>query len=112
MCIRDSFIGSVFEGLEDEEPVDLDATCNILSIAFEYGCVLAHVDRGAAQIVRNNFNRGHPATPDIEISPLADRGQAPPNQEMEQGRSRPIQEFAQELYSAYEAGIGFKQSLS
>lgn len=105
------FIGSVFEGLEDEEPIDLDATCNILSIAFEYGCVLAHVERGAAQVVRNSFNRRETVTSNIETSLIAVSGQTPPSQEVEQSRLRPIQEFAQELFSAYEAGIGFAQPL-
>lgn len=56
------FLSSIFEVLEEGEPVDLEITCNILSIAFEYGCILSIVERRAGLIVRNQFDRS--ALPD------------------------------------------------
>ena len=55
---------------------------HVLSIAFEYGCILATVERRAALVVRNGFNRHAADGPTI-------------------------QETARRILAAYEADYGF-----
>ncbi len=103
------FMGSLFEALEENEPVEADAACNILSIAFEYGCVLAHVERRGAQLVRNSFNRRRALAAQGQAPTESAEGPPPPATGPRPGLGRPVQELAHELVGAYESDIGFDQ---
>ncbi len=104
------FMGSLFEALDEDEPVEADAACNILSIAFEYGCVLAHVERRGAQLVRNSFNRRQALAAQGRATTEATSEPPPPAMGPRPSLDRPVQELAQELLTAYEADIGFGQT--
>jgi hypothetical protein len=95
------FLESLFEAMEEDPEVEAQAAYNVLSISFEYGCILAKVERSAALLVRNDFNRKQ-----AEQVEAMERGEEPfpvlgpdPN--------RPIQDTAKELVTAYQADIGF-----
>jgi hypothetical protein len=95
------FLESLFEAMEEDEEIEAQAAYNVLSISFEYGCILAKVERRAALLVRNDFNRKQ-----AEQVEAMERGEEPfpvlgpdPN--------RPIQDTAKELVTAYQADIGF-----
>ena len=70
-------------------------------MAFEYGCIRAHVERAAAMMVRNVFNRA-------QAEALAEF-EAGTNDDLPPGPDphRPLQDLAAEILSAYEADIGF-----
>lgn len=99
------FLSGLFEVLEDEEPVEANFAYNIISIGFEYGCILAQVERRAALIVRNKFNRELATVPRVESS-------KDPRQEERQreGGTKPfisLQQLAAHILSEYEAELGF-----
>jgi len=95
------FLESLFEAMEDDPEVEAQAAYNILSISFEYGCILAKVERRAALLVRNDFNRKQ-----AELVEAMERGEEP-FPVLGPDPKRPIQDTAKELVTAYHADIGF-----
>ena len=87
------FLTDLFTPLPPDDPVEEDVAHNVISIAFEYGCILATVERPAAMVVRNAHNRMRASEPD----PFA------PGPDPE----KPLQELAAELATAYEQDFGF-----
>jgi hypothetical protein len=95
----ESFILEMTDGLDERPYASAETAQNALSMAFEYGCVLAHVERGAAIVVRNEFNRSQQ-----EIAEeMEDEGSSPDGEALDPYHS--VQEFAEELVTAYEADI-------
>ena len=96
----ESFIAAMTDGLDERPYSSAETAQNALSMSFEYGCVLAHVERGAAIVVRNEFNRSQ----EEAVEELED------GEDLEgQGGPDPyhsLQEFAEEIIAAYEADIG------
>ncbi len=101
----ESFISEMTGGLDERPYASAETAQSALSMSFEYGCILAYVERGVAIMVRNEFNRSE------EVA-----AEEPEEEEQEQeedmGRkvgSAPyhsLQEFAAEIVAAYEADIG------
>jgi hypothetical protein len=101
----ESFIVAMTDGLDELPYASAETAQSVLSMSFEYGCVLAHVERGAAIVVRNEFNRSEEAA----MSEIADGDEdeeddAQPHEGAEPFHS--LQEFAAEIIAAYEADIG------
>ena len=96
----ESFIGAIVDGIEERPFSDSETAQNALSMSFEYGCILAHVARGAAIVVRNEVNRSQQEQlEDFEegLEPEAPEGPDP---------FHTLQQFAAEVMSAYEADMG------
>ena len=96
----DAFLEDLLSVVEGDEAVERDVAYNVLSIAFEYGCILAVTERSAALVVRNAesrtlaeaaaaFEAGEAAQPPPAPDPL-----------------RPLRDFSLELVSAYETDFG------
>ena len=100
------FMASIFEAMDDVEPVEADVACNVVSIGFEYGCILAEVERRAAQMVRNSFNRRQAEV----LRAAADADSAEGLILVGPDPERPVQELAQEVLAAYEKDFGFGQT--
>jgi hypothetical protein len=101
-----SFIKSLVEGVEQAEYADNETAHNALSMSFEYGCILAHVQRAAAILVRNAYNREQ----DAAVRELqADDPDDADDDDVPGGPDpfHSVQEFATEVMEAYEADIGF-----
>ena len=97
----EDFIDDLLRAIEGDDHADAETAHNALSMGFEYGCILASVQRPAALMVRNAFNRAQAeAVSEFEAGTSDD---VPPGPDPH----RPLQELAEELISAYEADIGF-----
>ena len=114
----ESFIIDMTDGLDERPYASAETAQNALSMAFEYGCILAYFERGAAIVVRNGFNRSQEGeTKEIEGEEAEDH-----HHEDHAGHDHPgldhgadtdangsyqlVQEFAVEIVAAYEADIG------
>ena len=100
------FLAALFEALEESEPVEADTAYNVISIGFEYGCILAQVERRGAMLVRNNFNRELAAVARVENEAAQPKGRAgggPAGPEPVQT----LQQMARQLLEDYEKEIGF-----
>jgi hypothetical protein len=97
----ESFIEALIDGLDGAPYTDVETAQNALSMSFEYGCILASVERGAAIVVRNEYNRSQ----DKALEEFQD-GQT---EEAPEGPDpfHSLQQFAAEVMEAYEADIGF-----
>ncbi len=95
------FLEPLLEGMVEEPHVPSDAACHILSIGFEYGCILAVVEPRAARLVRNGFNRRQAET--LRALEAGESAVAPLGLDPHQ----PIQQAARELVAAYRKDIGF-----
>jgi hypothetical protein len=98
----EDFVEELLESLAEEEHAGAEDAQNALSMAFEYGLILAQVHRNAAISVRNAFNREQ-ATATEAYQAEEEGAEAP-------GGPDPfltLQELAQEVMNAYEADIGF-----
>jgi hypothetical protein len=100
----EEFIEDLVHALDDDMYADNDTALNALSIAFEYGCVVAHLERSAAILVRNAQNRDRRET--LEELEAGDEVEPPEGPDPYQS----LQELAAEIMSAYEADIGFGES--
>ncbi len=97
----EDFVDSLVEAIGQGDYADADTAQNALSMSFEYGCILAHVERGAAMVVRNAFNRDQEtAVREYESGDSADLPTGP-------DPYQPLQDLAREIVTAYEADIGF-----
>ena len=96
----ESFITAMTDGLDERPYASGETAQNALSMSFEYGCVLAHTERGAAIVVRNEFNRSQ----EEAVEELEDGGNAEGLEGPDPFHS--LQEFAAEIIAAYEADIG------
>ena len=96
----ESFVGAIVDSIEERPYCDSDTAQNALSMAFEYGCILAHAARGAAIAVRNEVNRSQQERVEEFEEGLDD--EAPEGPEAFQT----LQEFATEVMEAYEADLG------
>ena len=97
----DDFVDSLVEALEQGDHVDMETAQNALSMSLEYGLVLAHVERPAAIVVRNAFNRDQEeAVGEFEAGDSADMPAGP-------SPYMPLQDLAREIVTAYEADVGF-----
>ena len=96
----ESFIVAMTDGLDERPYASAETAQNALSMSFEYGCVLAHVERGAAIVVRNEFNRSQ----EEAVEELADGAEPDGFETPDPFHS--LQEFAEEIVAAYEADIG------
>ena len=97
----ESFIEDLIEAIDQGPHANGDTAQNALSMSFEYGCILAHLERPAAIVVRNAYNR------DQEES--LEEIQEGESQELPEGPDpfHSVQELAAEVMTAYEADIGF-----
>jgi hypothetical protein len=113
----ESFIVGMTDGLDERPYASTETAQNALSMAFEYGCILARVERGAAIVVRNEFNRSEEAAAeeiegeeeghDHEDHAGHDHtGHDHGRDSDAHGPYQLIQEFAVEIVAAYEADIG------
>lgn len=96
----ETFIVAMTDGLDERPYTSADTAQNALSMSFEYGCVLAHVQRSAAIVVRNEFNRSQ----EEAVEEFEDDGESDGLQGPDPFHS--LQEFALEIIAAYEADIG------
>jgi hypothetical protein len=96
------FLKPLLVELDQEPHVVSEAANNVLSISFEYGCVLASVQPKAAKLVRNDFNRRQAQL--LRALEQDDTGDVPLGPDPHQ----PLQETARELVSAYQEDIGFE----
>ena len=101
------FIGDMLQAIEEASHADIETAQNALSMSFEYGLILAHVQRSAALVLRNAFNRAQEKAaqeeePEDEPADAEDEDLSP-----EYAPFESLQELAQEIMSAYEADIGF-----
>jgi len=117
----ESFIVAMTDGLDERPYTSAETAQSVLSMSFEYGCVLAHIERGAAIVVRNEFNRSEEAAME-EIEDQEDHASHdhtghgheghdharhdPASDDSGHGPYYSVQEFAAEIISAYEADIG------
>lgn len=97
----ESFIAELVDGLDGDPHTDVESAQSALSMSFEYGCILAHVERGAAIIVRNEYNRSQGDA--LEEFQEGESDEAPEGPDP----FHSLQEFATEVMTAYEADIGF-----
>ncbi len=97
----ESFIAALVDGLDGGPYADVETAQNALSMSCEYGCILASVERGAAIVVRNEYNRSQ--------DKALDEFQEGQTEEVPEGPDpfHSLQEFATEVMDAYEADIGF-----
>ena len=95
------FITPLIDALDGGPYVDVETAQNALSMRFEYGCILALAERGAAIVVRYEYNRSQDTA--LEEFELGESGEAPEGPDPFQS----LQEFATEVVEAYEADIGF-----
>ncbi|MEK9658710.1 MAG: hypothetical protein VW450_02025 [Chloroflexota bacterium] len=98
----EDFVEELLESLAEDEHAEAEDAQNALSMAFEYGLILAHVHRNAAISVRNAFNREQAAA--TEAYEAEEAGAEAP------GGPDPflsLQELAREVMVAYETDIGF-----
>ncbi|MDA0797526.1 MAG: hypothetical protein O2884_02445 [Chloroflexi bacterium] len=118
----ESFIVAMTDGLDERPYVDAETAQSALSMSFEYGCVLAHVERGAAIVVRNEFNRSEEAAAEELEDQEEDHaghdheghdheghdhaGHDHGDDAADHGAYHSVQEFAVEIIAAYEADIG------
>ena len=99
----EDFIDDLLQGLEEAEHADIETAQNALSMSFEYGLILAHVQRSAALVLRNAFNRSQEeAVRELEEE-HPDEEDVPPGP----APFESLQEFSAEIMAAYEADIGF-----
>ena len=97
----ESFIATLVDGLDGGPFTDVETAQNALSMSFEYGCVLAFAERGAAIVVRNEYNRSQDkALDEFEEGHTEEAPEGP-------DPFHSLQEFATEVMEAYEADIGF-----
>ena len=96
----ESFIAAMTDGLDERPYTSAETAQSVLSMSFEYGCVLAHVDRGAARVVRNEFNRSQ----EEAVDEFDGEGDIEPHEGPDPYHS--LQDFAEEIIAAYEADIG------
>ena len=97
----EDFLDDLLQALEEPAHADTDTAHNALSMSFEYGCILAHVQRSAALLVRNTFDRAQAEA--LEEFEAGESGDLPPGPDP----SGSLQAFAREIVAAYEADIGF-----
>ncbi len=95
------FIDDLLQAIDQDGYADNNTALNSLSIGFEYGCVVARLERAAAILVRNAYNRDRRETLD-EIE-AGDDVEPPEGPDPYQS----LQELAVEIMTAYEADIGF-----
>ncbi|MEE8518452.1 MAG: hypothetical protein V3S98_04945 [Dehalococcoidia bacterium] len=96
----EDFVDSLLQAIDQGDNVDSDTAQNALSMSFEYGCILAHVQRSAAIMVRNAYNRGQEEAVG-EFEGEGDDVPAGPDP------FQSLQELATEIMEAYVADIGF-----
>lgn len=94
------FLGSLFEALAEAGAVEANDAYNMLSIGFEYGCILATIDRAAAIVVRNGYNRRVAGI--LKQLEAGEPVELPPGPDPHQS----LQELARELVEAYEKDVG------
>ena len=87
------FLDLLFDPIADGEPVESDLAHQILSISFEYGCILSINQRPAAIVVRNAFNR------ELERSEKEDKESS--------FKRKPLGDLGDELFSAYKLDFGW-----
>jgi hypothetical protein len=97
----DDFVDTLVEAINQGEHVDADTAQNALSMSFEYGLILSNVERAAAMVVRNAFNREQEtAVKEYEAGDSTDMPASPDPYQS-------LQDLAKEIVMAYEADIGF-----
>ena len=95
------FIDDLLQAINQDGYVDNNTALNSVSIGFEYGCVVARLERSAAILVRNAYNRDRRETlDDIEAGDDVEPPEGPDPYQS-------LQELAAEIMAAYEADIGF-----
>lgn len=100
----EDFIDELLQALEEQEHADIETAQNALSMSFEYGLILAHLQRSAALVLRNAFNRSQEeAVRELEEEGPDDDEDVPPGP----APFEPLQVFAAEIMAAYESDIGF-----
>lgn len=99
----EDFIDPLLQALEEGSHADAETAHNSLSMAFEYGCILAHIQRSAALLLRNAFNRSQDES--VREFDEGESNDMPPGPDPYQS----VQDLAKELMAAYESDIGFQE---
>jgi hypothetical protein len=97
----EDFVDTLVEAINQGEHVDSETAQNALSMSFEYGLVLSHVERTAAMVVRNAFNRDQETS--VREYESGESTDVPSSPDPYQS----LQELSKEIVTAYEADIGF-----
>ncbi len=97
----EDFVEPLVEALGQGDHVDADTAQNALSMSFEYGLILSHVERGTAMVVRNAFNRDQETS--VETFEAGDSADMPAGPDPYQS----LQDLAKEIVAAYETDVGF-----
>lgn len=100
----EDFLDELLQALEGAEHADVESAQNALSMSFEYGLILARVQRSAAMVLRNAFNRS-------QQEAVVDFGDGDTDEELPPGPDpfESLQELAREIMDAYDADIGFSR---
>ena len=100
----EDLIDELIKALEEGESghADIETAQNALSMSFEYGLILARVQRSAALVLRNSFNRSQEEAVEDFTEGEADEDVPPGPDPFES-----LQDLAGEIMAAYEADIGF-----
>lgn len=103
----EDFLDELIEALEQGEHVDEETAHNALSMSFEYGCVLAYLERTGAIMVRNAFNRSQQEA--VEAFEASVSEELPDLDDVPAGPDpyQRVQDLAEEILEAYGADIGF-----
>lgn len=99
----EDFVDDLLEAIEKAEQADIETSQNALSVSFEYGLILAEIQRSAALVLRNAFNRS-------QEEAVAEFQDGPSEEDLPPGPDpfESLQELANEIVAAYEADIGFE----
>ncbi|MEX2598538.1 MAG: hypothetical protein WD533_02670 [Dehalococcoidia bacterium] len=97
----EDFVEPLVEALGQGDHADADSAQNALSMSFEYGLIVAHMERGTAMVVRNAFNRDQETS--VESYEAGDSAEMPAGPDPYQS----LQDLAKEIVTAYEADVGF-----
>lgn len=93
------FLESIIEHIDGSESVDEEAVYNLISMSFEYGCVVAHLERTAALVVRNHYNRSQAEA--VASFESGESANTPPGPDPHAS----LQSLAAEVITAYEKDI-------
>ena len=93
--------------MEQGEHVDEETAHNALSMSFEYGCVLAYLERTGAIMVRNAFNRSQQEAVEAFEANVSEEPPDPDDVPAGPDPYQRVQDLAEEILEAYGADIGF-----
>jgi hypothetical protein len=95
----DVFLASFQDHLDESQSIESNAAYNLISMGFEYGCVVAYLERPAAVVIRNHYNRNQAHA--VASFKTGETVAIPPGPDP----NRSLQALAIEIISAYESDI-------